>query len=93
VVSDVGGGDLFEYAKSVSSRTDFVRFVVFLNTDYCERRDEWENNSLESFLSGLAGFAQDMGGFYRNMGESIDAEAITWRMAAPMLLAAKVYGN
>jgi hypothetical protein len=89
----VGGDDLFEYAKAVGSRADFVRFVDYLNADYSERRDEWENNSLESFLSGLAGFTQDMGGFYRNRGESIDVEVITWRMAAQMLLAAKVYGN
>jgi hypothetical protein len=89
----VGGDDLFEYAKVVSSRAEFVRFVDYLNTDYRERRDEWENNSLESFLSGLAGFANDMSGFCRNMGESVDVEAITWRMAAQMLLAAKVYEN
>ena len=85
--------DLFEYAKSVSSRADFVRFVDYLNADYRERHEEWENDNLESFLGGLSGFANDMGGFYKNMGEAIDIEVITWRMAAQMLLAAKVYGN
>lgn len=88
-----GENDLFEFAKAVSSRADFARFVDYLNTDYRVRQDEWENDSLENFLSGLSGFAQDMGGFYRNMGESIDVEVITWRMAAQMLLAATVYGN
>jgi len=89
----VSGDDLFEFAKAVNSRADFARFVEYLNADYRGRRDEWENKSLESFLSGLGGFAQDMGGFYRNMGESIDVELITWRMAAQMLLAAKIYRN
>lgn len=88
-----GENDLFEFAKAVSSHADFARFVDYLNTDYRVRQDEWENDSLENFLSGLSGFAQDMGGFYRNMGESIDVEVITWRMAAQMLLAATVYGN
>jgi hypothetical protein len=87
------GNELFDYAKTVSSRADFVRFVNYLNADYSERRNEWENDSLGSFLGGLSGFANDMSGFYKNMGESVDVEAITWRMAAQMLLAAKVYGN
>jgi hypothetical protein len=87
------GDDLFAYAKSVSSRAEFVRFVDYLNADFRERPDEWENNTLEGFLGGLSGFAQDMAGFYKNMGESIDVETVTWRMAAQMLLAAKVYGN
>jgi hypothetical protein len=34
-----------------------------------------------------------MDGFYKNMGETVDVETVTWRMAAQMLLAASVYGN
>jgi hypothetical protein len=89
----LAGDALFDYARTVKSRSEFVRFVEFLNTDLRENRDEWENNNLESFLSGLSGFANDMDGFYRNMGEIVDIEQLSWRMAAQMLLAARVYGN
>jgi hypothetical protein len=34
-----------------------------------------------------------MGGYYKNMGEAVDIERITWRMAGEMLLAATVYGG
>jgi hypothetical protein len=34
-----------------------------------------------------------MAGYYKNMGEDVDVERITWRMAAEMLLAATVYGS
>jgi len=34
-----------------------------------------------------------MAGYYKNMGETVDVENITWQMAAEMLLAATVYGN
>lgn len=85
--------DLFDYAKTVSSRNDFVKFVEYLNRDYQQKRDEWQNKTLEQFLSGLAGFTNDMDGYYKNMGETVDVERITWRMAAEMLLAATVYGS
>jgi len=87
------GDDLFDYAAKVASRQDFIKFVEYLNADYRERKSEWENGDLESFLGGLSAFANDMGGFYRNMGEAVDIETVTWRMAAQMLLAASVYGN
>lgn len=87
------GDDLYDFAKTVSSRGDFIRFVSFLNKDLTERRDEWGNTSLDQFLSGLSSFAEDMDGYYKNMGETVNIENITWRMAAEMLLAATVYGG
>lgn len=87
------GDDLFDFAEKIQSRADFVRFVEYLNADYRQKPSEWENDTLASFLAGLSGFAQDMGGFYKNMGQSVDIEVVTWRIAAQMLLAAKVYGN
>ena len=87
------GDDLFDYAKTVASREDFVKFVGYLNHDYQQKRDDWGNKTLEQFLGGLFGFANDMAGYYKNMGEVVDVECITWRMAAEMLLAATVYGS
>jgi len=87
------GDELFDFAAAVKNRGDFINFVEHLNADCRERRNEWQNDDLSGFLSGLSGFANDMEGFYKNMGESVDIETITWRMAAQMLLAATVYGN
>jgi len=41
---------LFEFAKYVSSRLEFIRFVEYLNKNYYEKREDWENDTLESFL-------------------------------------------
>lgn len=87
------GDDIYDLAANVKSRSDFISFVDNLNLNYKSNRDEWENDSLEDFLGGLSGFANDMGGYYKNMKEDVDVETVTWRMAAQMLLAAKVYGN
>lgn len=87
------GDDLFEYAKTVASREDFVKFVGYFIQDYQQKRNDWGNKTLEEFLGGLSGFANDMAGYYGNIGEAVDVERITWRMAAEMLLAATVYGS
>ena len=38
--------DLFDFAKTVSSREDFVKFVGYLNRDYQQKRNEWQNKTL-----------------------------------------------
>jgi hypothetical protein len=86
----MNGDDIYDLAAEVKSRADFIRFVKHLNENYAGYRGEWENDNLESFLYGLAEFAQDMEGYYKNMGEDVDVEVVTWRMTAQMLLAAKV---
>lgn len=83
--------DLYDFAKTIVSRADFVKFVEYLNEDYQKNSGEWSNRTLDEFFGGLSGFAKDIAGYYRNMGESVDVEQITWRIAAEMLLAATVY--
>ncbi|MBK4738301.1 DUF7660 family protein [Noviherbaspirillum pedocola] len=85
--------DLFDYAKTVSSREGFVKFIEYLNQDYQQKSADWENKTLDQFLSGLSSFTRDMAGYYKNMEEVVDVEHITWRLAAEMLLAATVYGG
>ncbi|HEY1057148.1 MAG TPA: hypothetical protein VGE55_00300 [Limnobacter sp.] len=87
------GDNLFDYAKTVASREDYVKFVEYLIQDYQEQHNQWGNKTLEQFLGGLSGFTNDIAGYYKNMGEVVDVERITWRMAAEMLLAATVYGG
>ena len=83
--------DLFSYARRLDSREDFTKFIELLVEDYKARHDEWSNNNLESFLDGLSGFVRDMDGYYKNIGESVDTEVVSWRIVAEMLLAATVY--
>ncbi|WLG70619.1 DUF7660 family protein [Pseudomonas brassicacearum] len=78
-------------AQRLFQQEGFVDFVEMLSRDYVSNRDEWQNDTLEQFLLGLSGFANDMGGYYKNMGEAVDVDKITWRIAAEMLIAATVY--
>jgi hypothetical protein len=86
----MNGDDLYDYAQSVGSRDEFVKFVELLNENLKSHSDEWENSDLPSFFDGLSVFTSDMEGYYKNVGETVDVEVISWRMMAQMLLAAKV---
>lgn len=85
--------ELYDLAAAVGSRQEFVAFIDALRADFHQHNAEWENDDLGSFLGGLSGFAHDMQGFYRNIGEDVDVDTISWRIAAQMLLAATVYGH
>ncbi len=85
------GDDLFDYVRTINSRDDFIYFIQSLNADYRMKREEWENDDLESFLEGLSGFTQSIDGYYKNRGDVVDIETITWRMLAEILLAATVH--
>jgi hypothetical protein len=87
------GDNLVDFAKTISSKQDFEYFMTCLVEDYLENKIEWENNSLENYLLGISKFSVDMDGYYKNMGEVVDVNVITWRIMAEILLAASVYGN
>ena len=87
----MNGNELYYVAEAVKSRNDFLDFLDELKENYSSHRDEWDNDNLEAFLEGYSAFADSIGGYYKNMHEEVDIETITWRMAAQMLLAAKVH--
>lgn len=84
--------ELYEMAASTTTRKEFLLFLKELMESYSKRQPgEWQNDDLESYLSGLFGFASDIEGYFTNWGEPVDTEMITWRMMAQMLCAAAKY--
>lgn len=87
----MGGDELIAKAESVSSLSSFKEFVALFVGSYDECRDEWENSSLPEFLQGLAGFVENIEGYYANAGIDAHFEQPSWRVFADILLAARVY--
>lgn len=75
---------------SIRTREDFVAFLESLLADLKQRPDEWENNTLESYLEAAAAWTNDMDGYYRNFNKPIP-ENVDWQVFANILLAAVVY--
>jgi hypothetical protein len=90
-MKDVSGDTLVEMAETIGTKDEFVAFAKAFLENFRHHPEEWENDSLESFLVGLAGFAQNSEGYYVNIGAAIDPAAPTWRLFADILLAARIY--
>lgn len=90
-MSDAFGNALVEKAEAIRTREEFIDFVRGLIENHRRHREEWGNDTVESFLFGLLGFCRDMEGYYRNLGQSVDVDRPSWRTLADLLLAARVY--
>lgn len=77
-------------AAQVQTREDFVRFVRHLVSELQRNPKDWANQDLSTYLDALAGWTDDMVGYYQNLGVAAPIQP-TWKVLAEMLLAARVY--
>jgi hypothetical protein len=81
--------NIYEYADTIVSKEEFVNFLKVLLNDYSDKPKEWGNRDMESYLSGMWGYAMSMENNLKvKEGEEIEP---TWRVFAKILLAASVY--
>ena len=57
--------------NEIKSKKDFVSFVHELSKDVHNNPESWPNKNLETFLEALAGWVDDMEGYYLNQGQPI----------------------
>lgn len=82
--------ELREQAEKIQTRDDFVIFIHHLVRDLRTCPEQWENTSLEAYLTAMAAWVQDMDGYYRNRGEQVP-QHLTWKHVGEILLAARIY--
>lgn len=76
--------------EAVETREDLARYLAELAETITQRTRAADNSSLASYLSGAAGWVQDMHGYFANNGEKAP-EAPTWALVAAIFAAATVY--
>ncbi|AOM09794.1 hypothetical protein COC60_29325 [Bacillus thuringiensis] len=59
--------DIYELANGVDSKEKLVEFLFYLQKDFKENKDEWENITLES----LEAWLNDCDGAFQNKGEEM----------------------
>jgi hypothetical protein len=82
--------NLNEQVDTINSREEFVSFVRTLLHDFKQDPGSWENDRLELFLNAVAGWVEDLDGYYSNLGEPVPDQP-SWKVLGQILLAAKVY--
>jgi hypothetical protein len=76
-------------SDEVTDRKSFIKFVNSFRNEF--DNNNWENNTLESFLEALEAYADDIQGFYANCEQKINADTPSWRTFAKILEAAANY--
>lgn len=69
---------------------DLATYVRRLRSSLEQAPQEWENRDLSSYLEALAGWLDDMEGYYKNRGERVPSTP-DWKFVAELLTAASVY--
>lgn len=59
--------DIYELANGVDLKEKLVEFLFYLQKDFKENKDEWENITLESLEAWLS----DCDGAFQNKGEEM----------------------
>ncbi|WP_417357030.1 hypothetical protein [Flavobacterium sp.] len=79
------------YNKQITSRKDFVEFLKLLHKYYTSKPEDWENNTLESFLEALSAYAEDIPRYYKNTNQNKTPDIADWQVFADMLKGAIIY--
>lgn len=77
-------------AEQVRDRESFIQFAEALSADFAKNSAQWENRDAGAFISALAGWVEDMDGYYQNQNKAVP-QNINWEFLRDLLLAAKVY--
>ena len=59
--------------------------------DFSENSANWENTTLEDFLSAMLSWVEDAEGYYTNIGELDVINNYSWRLFADILIASSMY--
>ncbi len=74
-----------------ADRRSFIEFVQLLRSELLSNPDIWENKTLDDFLEAMAGYAEDIQGYYQNMKQPIDADKANWQVFVDILKGASIY--
>jgi len=77
--------------QNITDRKSFYEFAQDLLKEYETEGQNWEAKRIDSFIEGIASYAEDIDGYYRNMKFDTTAETPTWRIFAQILKGATVY--
>jgi hypothetical protein len=82
--------DLHVQVEKIHTRDDLVMFIHHLVQDLRICPEHWENATLETYLTAIAAWMQDMDGYYRHRGAEVPHQP-TWKQMGEILLAARIY--
>ena len=74
----------------VKTRGDFIEFLELLNDEFDMDGQNWENVTLQRFLSAMVAYSDDIQGRYENIYHQ-DADMPTWKIFAEIIIGSSMY--
>jgi hypothetical protein len=81
---------MYKQAQAIKSKQDLCEFLDIIVEDLRTNRKDWENDSLDRYLSAMAQFTKDFEG-YRIHNPLSEGEDPSWRTFGEILAAAIYY--
>jgi hypothetical protein len=82
--------ELYKQIEKIKTKEDLSSFIISLKDDLKSNPDQWENITLDSFLSAMGDWVSSMDNYYKNSGQQ-PTETPSWRTIADILYASKIY--
>lgn len=76
--------------EKINSKDDLADFVAALRYDLESNPAQWENPTLDRFLSAMERWVRSMDQYYKNIGQQ-PPQTPSWRTLADILYASKIY--
>lgn len=86
--------DFNEIISNIKCKQDLLNFIQLLIEDL--HKNQWENNTLSSYLEGMEGWVDDMDGYFKNIKDyetlrKIENNEVDWKIFASILIASSMY--
>jgi hypothetical protein len=82
--------ELSQKIQEIKSKEDLSDFLRALRIDLANNPQDWENPTLDRFLSAMEDWIPEMNIYYANTGQPT-VDQPTWKTFADILMAAKTY--
>lgn len=81
---------MFNRINSIKSKEKLIEFLDFLSKDRHDKKGEWENNTIEDYLTSISSWIEDMDGYYINNNLPIPSNE-NWSFIATLFYVGKIY--
>ena len=82
--------EIYEKIEQVTTKDEFLEFLIMLSKDFKLNVDEWENKSINYYLEAIESWIEDMEGYYMNSGLPVPNN-IDWNFLATIFYVGKIY--
>lgn len=82
--------DVHNRVNNINSKEELIDFLDYLSKNKCKKEDEWENKTIEDYLSSIRSWLEDMEGYYEYNNLPIPENA-NWSFIATLFYVGKIY--